>query len=141
MSSTATLADRIRETIDGDNPYEVSRKLAEQGVMITPQAIYSWLDGSGVKEENLAALARTYRVSESWLRYGEGSKKLLSESDQAAVNLIGELPPEIAQQSLDFIEYQIHRSTAVIAGEKLAHYMTWIDRIRADLEQKKRKSG
>ncbi|MCU0939709.1 MAG: helix-turn-helix domain-containing protein [Burkholderiaceae bacterium] len=139
MSATATLADRIRETIGMDNAYDVARKLAEQGAVITPQAIYRWLEGSDVKQENLAALARAYGVPEAWLRYGEGPKQQLSESQQAAAKLFEELPPEMAQQSLDFIEYQLHRSTSVIAGERLAHYMTWISRIRANLEEKKKR--
>lgn len=141
MTTTQTLADRIRETIDGDSPYVVSGKLAEQGVMVTPQAIYRWLDSSDVKEENLSALARAYRVSEAWLRYGHGQKRTLTDSQLAAASLFDELPTETAQRSLDFLEFELHRASPLLAQEKMAHYMTWIDHIRADLEAKKRKDG
>lgn len=135
-----TLAARIESVMGDDKPYEVSRKLALRGVEVSPQAIYGWLKGGEVKEANLQAFAELYEVEPAWLRYGVGDRESRRQSEEAIVHLFKEMPSETKQLTLDFIEYQLHKATSAIASEKVANYMRFIERIKADMDDKKKSS-
>lgn len=129
-NSRTTLADRIREAMGGDSAYQASARLQLRGVAITPQAIYEWLKGGDVKEATLVAFADEYKVQPAWLRYGVGPRQQESDAERAVVSLFREMPEQTKQLALDFIEYQLHKSTSLLAGEKMASYMTLISKIK-----------
>ena len=131
----STLTERINEIIGKDSGGEVSRKMRPYGVDVTYQAVHKWMNGGNLTEENITALCAAYHVSEAWLRYGEGEKRILTPGQEATIDLFGALPAENVQSALDFIEFQLNRPEGPSALEKKA-YRDMISRIRADMEAK-----
>lgn len=104
-------------------------------IRITPQAMHKWVkQGGGITADNARVVADSFEVSPGWLLFGEGEAPAPKLGD-----VVLDLPGDKPQQTLDFIEYQIQAGSKFIASEKLASYMTMIDRIRKDL--KKRRGG
>ena len=115
-----------------DSAGAVSRKLAVEGVSVSYQAVHKWLNGGGITDEMLEALARAYRVSPAWLKYGEGRKR------EPLQEVFEALPDDNRQQVLDFIRYQVTMSTPLAAREQTARYLAMIDKIRTDMDGKKK---
>ena len=129
---------RIAEVIGEDSAYTVADKLTRRGHPISAPAVYKWLKGGGIDDPALDALCAEYGVSRGWVRYGEGTRKALSASDSVAAELMQELPVEVKQMTLDFMEYQVHRSATVLGtGEQLARYLTMIDKLKRDMRNKR----
>gem|GEM_PF-4885879 len=132
-----TIASRIKELISEESAYEVSRKLSKIGVSVSPQAVYKWLDGGEISEDNLQALCRVYSGSPAWVRYGIGDKAKINEKQKAAADLVQELPPQFRQMTFDFLEYQLTRADPPLAKEKFVRYMTLIEKLKNDMGKKK----
>lgn len=103
------------------------------GLRISPQAMHKWVKGGGITPDNAKIVAEFFGVTPGWLLFGEGADTRPSVEDA-----MQELPGDQQQQTIDFLEYQLHRSAPMIAREKLAKYMAMIDGIRRDLEKKRR---
>ena len=95
--------------------------------------MHKWVkQGGGITPDNARVVAEYFGVSPGWLLFGEGDAP-----EPRMRNALFEMPAENAQQSLDFIEYQLSRSGKFIAAEKMARYMTMIDDFRQDLAKRK----
>ena len=131
-----SMADRIREALGNDTPYDASRRLRERGVQISAQSIYEWLKGSEVKEDNLEQLAAEYGTTCAWLRYGAGDARAPSDVATEGGQLMERLPDEVRQETLDFIGYKLSRPDVQIAEETRASYLRFTEAVRADLARK-----
>lgn len=56
---------------------------------------------------------------------------------QMLEQLARDLPDDFGQEVLDFIRYKFERADGLIASEKAASYLQWIDRITEDLKRRK----
>lgn len=135
VKSTTTFAQRFQELRAGRTYAALADDLKKSaGIEVTAQTLHNWASGkTDITEDNLAALAAYYRVRPSWLRYGEGPR----EPEPRLEDVLSGLPDEERQQVFDFVRYKIERADAVIAKERMASYLTMIDRIRADMKNKK----
>lgn len=131
------MSTRIQELMGEDSPYDAARKFSLRGVSVSPQAIYKWLAGGNIDEERLSMLCEIYGSEPAFIRYGIRTQEALRNGERAAADLIGSAPPQMVQMTMDFLEYQLHKSTQFIAGEQLANYLNLIDKIKKDMEQKK----
>lgn len=119
-----SLDDVIREALD--RLERTQQWLAEQ-VDVTPQAVAKWMKTGQISRENATEVARVLGVSLDALLAGGASDA------GAKGQVIDGLPLEEQQQVMDFIRYKYERSEGLLASEKLAHYMSMIDRINSDM--------
>lgn len=56
-------------------------------------------------------------------------------------SLISDLPISDQQQVLDFIEYRVEKSEGLIASEKMSRYVTMIEKLKRDLDERKKRDG
>lgn len=135
IENAKTFGERF-ETLRGPRSYqELSDAIfLKVGQRISPQAMHKWVKQSnGITIDNARLVAEFFEVSPAWLLFGEG------EAKPPPINRIVEnLPADNQQQTLDFIEYQISKSEGMIASEKLTDYMAMIQRIREDMEQRRK---
>lgn len=95
-----SLATRLRETFGDDKPPTVARRLTLAGASVTYQAVYKWLKGGAITDENLDAVAAVYRRSRAWLKYGEEQPDSISRVVQA----MHRMPTEKQEKIADFVE-------------------------------------
>jgi hypothetical protein len=131
MQNTTTLIERIIDTIAGDKPPTVSRKLQTIGISVSYQAIHKWLKGGGVSDEALEALAHVYKVNIAWLKYGQGDKR------DPVAEVMDALPLEDQQQVLDFIQFRLNRPGGPLSPQSINRYMSMIEKIKDDMRTKK----
>lgn len=120
----ATLGEVITEALERLGKSQMW--LAEQ-VGVSPQAVTKWIQTGQISRENAQAAAPVLGLSLDALLAGasiEGAQ--IGEA-------IGELPEGNQQEVLDFIRYKFERSEGLIAGDRAAHYVAMIDRIKADM--------
>lgn len=132
-----TMAERIRLVMGADNAYDVVRKLERAGTAVSEQTIYNWLDGSEIKESNLAAFAQLYGTTPAWLRYGIGERESLSEKGAEGGRLVQQLPDELLQETLDFLGYKLQRPDVQVAEETRASYFKFSEKVRQDMARRK----
>lgn len=122
-------AQRIVELIGDDTLKVVTQKLALHGVSITEQAVHKWRNGGNIEDENVVALAKAYRSTPEWIKYGTGTKYVLTESQQAAAEIAGDDSiREEVQAGFDFIRYKLEQNALLSKDpEKAAHYFKMID--------------
>lgn len=135
------MPDRIRELIGDDSPYDVARKFALRGTDLSAQAVYKWLGGGDIGEANLRLLCEIYGTSPAYVRYGIKTEERLTNGQKAAAELIGSAPPQMVQMTLDFLEYQMQKTSAPAVQEHLADYMAMIDRIKRDMDARREATG
>jgi hypothetical protein len=129
---TTDLSTRLVQVLGSEPLTESARRLADQGCIVSPQAIHKWRQGGTIAEENLQALCLAYNVSPAWLRYGVGPKSPADPEGSprdAAAELIESLPPDAKQETLDFIEWKIQRSP-LVDREQFGRYLRMIDKIK-----------
>lgn len=132
-----TISERIRNLIGEDSPYDVSRRFALKGVALTPQAVYKWLAGGEIGEENLRVLCEIYGGEAPYIRYGIKGDTDMRNGQRAAAELIGSAPPEVVKLTMDFMEYQIQKSEVPAVQQNISIYMKMIDRIMQDIDNRK----
>lgn len=76
-------------------------------------------DSTGFKPENLFAIARKLNKNPEWLATGRGHER----DTDALVHAIMDLPPDSADQVLDFIAYRWQRTAGRVAHDKQAKYI------------------
>ena len=104
------------------------------GVRITAQAMNKWVkQGGGITPDNARIISQFFNVKPGWLIFGEGAGP-----GEHIDDLIRDLPETDNYQTLDFIEYKVERATQFMTAEKLARYMNMIDKIRSDLDKRKK---
>lgn len=126
MQATNSMAKRISDLLGNDSVPQAAAKIQLAGGKVTVQGIHKWLNGGQISEPNLLALAAAYGSTPAYIRYGV-QEKPLSESQQAAADLVGE-EPDMAQEAFDFMSYRINRSVAD-NPDKLRRYMEMIEKI------------
>lgn len=134
-TADTALGARILEAI-GDDSYEsAAARVQQHGGRVTAPALHKWVKGSGeITEPNIRAFCEAYGVSPAWLRYGVGERK----ADSALPSgLVESLPKEVRSEAVDFIGYLLERKQALIAGEQLGRYVTMIERIKRDMEERR----
>ena len=98
---------------------------------VSPNAARKWLRGEGMPELDMAVrIADWAKVNVAWLLQGYGPKR--GEGDTTPGELfdaVQQLPNDDGQQVLDFIRYKIERADGWFASERLARYMTLLDKI------------
>lgn len=57
------------------------------------------------------------------------------------VDMVESMPPNDAQQVLDFIAYKFERTEHLMTQEKASSYMRWIERITEDLKKRREEEG
>lgn len=138
-SAGDTLKDRLQEVFGAESGHAVAARLTLSGTPVSGQAVYKWLRGAAnISDELLAAVCREYGVSEAWLKFGQGPKHPITDSDRALLDLMHELPESQRQMALDFIGYQLTHATPPIASEKLGRYMVFLDRVKDDMTTKRK---
>ena len=125
---------RFEELRDGMSYNDLSAAIFERfGVRITAQAMHKWVkQGGGITPDNARVVAEYFGVSPGWLLFGEGP-----EPKPSIDKIFYEMPVDMAQQTLDFSEFNLNKCKKFIAAEKMASYMTMIDGIRRDLVKRK----
>lgn len=86
-NGTQDRSQRIRDLIGKDTLKTVTQKLALQGVSLTEQAVHKWQNGGNITDENVVALAKAYRSTPEWIKYGTGPKYVLTDKQQAAADI------------------------------------------------------
>lgn len=126
--------ERFEKLRDGQSYQDLSDAIFDRTkVRISPQAMNKWVkQGGGITESNARIVAEHFGVNPGWLMFGEGPAP-----EPRIRHILQDLPVENAQQSLDFIEYQIQKAGKFIAAEKLPSYTKMIESIRKDLEKRK----
>ena len=127
------------EKLRAGRPYqEISDEIFQRfNVRISPQAMHKWVKVNGrISEDNARIVAQYFDVSPGWLIFGEGQPQR-----HRFLHILENMSAENAQQSLDFIEYQLQKSERSIAAEKLPSYIKMIESIRQDLDKLKGNKG
>ena len=88
------------------------------------------------RAEVMFAIADALDVDARELTFGE--KVAMQAWDRAIFKIVDELPSEQKQEVLDFTLYKIERAQHLIASDKLAKYLTMIDKIKHDMAGKKK---
>ena len=108
---------------------------------ITRPAVDQWIKGptQNLKMENLFGLEDATGFAARWIALGDGPERI--NPALVAINeLLAENGTEISQQALDFIGYQLNRSSAInMDPAKTARYMAMLDRFNADIKRRKSK--
>jgi len=136
IENQGDFAERF-EKLRGKQTYqELSDAIFQRfNVRITPQAMNKWAKQSGgITPDNARIIAEYFDVTPGWLLFGESAAAKIED-------LVRDLPGDGAQQALDFLEYKTERASEFMAAEKLARYMSMIERIRADLHKRKNSDG
>jgi len=132
-STTESMGDRLKRA-------RMQNKISQQElgdyVGISRAAVAQWENGEtkNIRPENLFRAAEKLKKSARWLVLGEGPENVQENTFDA----IASLPIERAQQSLDFLQFQWNNAEGLIASEKIASYTAMIERMRRDLEHKKK---
>jgi transcriptional regulator with XRE-family HTH domain len=115
----------------------ISKSELARRVGVTPSAINQIESGvtKAPKVELMFAIADTLDVDARSLTFGE--KAALEAWDRAIFKIVDDLPSEQKQEVLDFTLYKIERAQHLIASDKLAKYLTMIDKIKHDMASKK----
>lgn len=129
------MASRLQDAMGTDGAYDVQRKFALEGIEISVQAIYKWLNGGDIGEANLEIFCRIYNTTPPWIRYGIRPSDGLTNGQAAAAELLESAPNEPVQTAFDFLGYQL-RQSPMLAQERVARYMALIDRIKADMNKR-----
>jgi transcriptional regulator with XRE-family HTH domain len=142
----AGFATRLREVCqDMGLPTDrgLQTRLAEK-FNVSPNAARKWVQGLGMPELDTAiAIANWAGVNVNWLLQGVGPKKG-DKTDTKGIVLneaMAAIPPDDRQMVLDFLRYKIERAEGIIAGERMARYLTMIDHFKADMQRKRDKKG
>ena len=93
MQTTSSMAKRIREITDGDSLRAIAARIALHGGSASPQAVQKWLQGGRLTDANIEALARAYRSTPEYIKFGTGPAQVLTERQSAAAELVAD--PEI----------------------------------------------
>lgn len=99
---------------------------------VSYQAAKKWLDGDGWPDmDHVLVICQRAEVNINWLLQGMGPKKGLQvdANKLGILEAIDALPIDDRQQTFDFIRYKVEKADGWFAEEKLARYMTMLDRI------------
>lgn len=135
---TETFAERFEQIRGGMSFQALSDGIERKtGAKITPQALHKWSQGGAADPKNVKAVADFFGVSEAWLTFGAGPQSSISLEE-----IIGALPQQEREHTVDFIRYQIERSattTELFAQDpaKLGEYLKFIDRLVTSRKGKK----
>lgn len=133
-ASTPTGA-RILEEIGDDSYEEAAARIQQHGGRVSAPALHKWVTGSGeITEPNIRAFCDAYRISPAWLRYGVGERKADANPQSG---LVESLPKDVRAEAVDFIGYLVERKQPLMAREQVGRYMTMIDRIKRDMDEKR----
>lgn len=105
--------------------------LAEQ-VDVSPQAVTKWMQTGQISREKATEVARALGMSIDELLGG------VSPKGAQIGHAIDQLSDQHKQEVLDFVRYKFERSEGLIASDKAAHYVAMIDRIKADMDARKK---
>lgn len=114
-------------------------RLAEQ-FRVSPNAARKWVQGLGMPElETAIEIANWGGVNVIWLLQGKGPKRGDKLDTKAIVlnEAMDAIPPDDRQMVLDFMRYKIERADGIIAGERMARYLTMIDNFKADMAKRR----
>lgn len=135
MTTDARLAfaDRLAEVCDDLGMPKHGRK-TQLGALcsVSYQAAKRWLDGEGWPDmDNVLLICKRAAVNVNWLLQGVGPKRgqQIDANQLGALEAIDSLPVDDRQQTFDFIRYKVEKADGWFAAEKLARYMTMLDRI------------
>jgi len=125
--------NRIREARQAAG---MSQAQLAQAVNVSRAAVSQWETGDikSLRPDNLFAVARAVRCSPEWLGTGTGAKHSLGLVDDVLL----QLSDEDRKAVLDFIEYKINRISGGMPGAKMGHYVSMIEKIKADMDLKKK---
>jgi transcriptional regulator with XRE-family HTH domain len=130
MSEQLIKRERVAEALDLRG--KTQEWLAEQ-IGITTQAVGQALARGSLSLGNAVKMAQSLNVSLDWLVGLDTSPSIVGE-------IIDTLPAAQQQQSLDFLLYQIDRADqSVLACERAARYVAMIDRIKRDMEERRKR--
>jgi len=134
-SADTAIGARILEVI-GDDSYEAAAaRVQQRGGKVSAPALHKWVKGCGeITEPNIRAFCEAYGVSPAWLRYGVGTR---NGSAAAPSGLVESLPKDVRAEAVDFIGYLVERKQTLMAREQVGRYMTMIDRIKRDMDEKR----
>lgn len=109
---------------------------AAKRIGVSRSTVSQWCSGStkDIKNDYLFALEDVTGFSARWIATGQGPQR--SVRGQVA-RLLEEAPPEIVQETLDFMGYKITTCSALLSSENTARYLKWIDSIGKDLQNRK----
>ena len=128
VEKTETFSDRFEQLRAGMSYQALSDAISRKsGIRISAQAMHKWSKGGGIEQDKLKLVAEFFGVNEAWLMYGSGP--LLQQA-------VGALSENDQQQVLDFIEYKIARTEALVANDRSVDYMKMISRIREDMKRR-----
>lgn len=137
-SKTETFAERF-DRLRGGMSYQaladgIQRKT---GVQITPQALHKWSQGGAADPKNAKATAEFFGVTEAYFMFGTGAESSLSLEE-----VLGALPAEERERTVDFIRYQLERAsteTSLFAEDpaRLGTYLKFIDRLVTKRKEEK----
>lgn len=127
----APLAARVVQLLANDTLSETSRKLAFVGVTVSPAAISKWKNGGNITDANIDALARVYKTTPEWIKYGTGPRQTLSESQEAAAELAND--PAIHEEleaAIEFLRFRVQRNPLLSKDPAvMARYFRLMDAI------------
>jgi len=134
-TAATEIGARILEVI-GDDSYEAAAaRVQQRGGKVTAPAMHKWVQGTGeITEPNIRAFCEAYGVSPAWVRYGVGER---SANAAPRTGLIESLPKEVRGEAIDFIGYLLERKQPLMAREQLGRYVTMIERIQKDMDEKR----
>jgi transcriptional regulator with XRE-family HTH domain len=129
LTSMTTIASRLRELREAKG---MTQSELARAVGMTPQAINLLESGTSKAPtpQNLFAIADALGVSARELALGRQEAK--PDPDRDLANIINSLATEPHQEVLDFLQYKIERTGALGTQEKMASYLTMIDKIKED---------
>lgn len=137
--------ERMKQTQFSDRGARIDYAIRSSGhtaasvaklIAVSRSAVSQWIAGTtkDIKNDHLFALEDITGFSARWIATGQGPQR--TARNQAA-QLLDEAPPEIVQQTLDFLGYKISTSQALMTQEQTARYLKWIDRIGKDMQDRK----
>lgn len=136
VEKTDSFATRFEILRDGMSYQALSDALyRKHGKRISPQAMHKWTKGGGIDPASLRLVAEFFGVNEAWLMFGVGNEARGASLE----NGITDLGHADGQAVLDFFRYKIERADGLMASEKVAHYVSMIERIQADMDAKKKR--
>jgi transcriptional regulator with XRE-family HTH domain len=91
-------------------------------------------DSKSLRIENIFPIAKLLKKDPEWLATGKGDEALKLDIYGAIVDL----PDDNPQQTLDFIEFRWQKAEGLVASDRIAHYTDMIEKIKRDLDQRKK---